>query len=92
MRILRHSIAAGLGSICVLGSAAAADLTGAEIQALISSKTGYVETGAGSVRPRRDLLGGGWQRSLQNSAGAYLAWHLVHKRQPLLQQVERRAE
>jgi len=49
MRILRHSIAAGLGSICVLGSATAADLTGAEIQALISSKTGYVETGAASV-------------------------------------------
>ncbi len=49
MRMLKHSIAAGLASICVLGSAAAADMTGAEIQSLISGKTGYVETGAASV-------------------------------------------
>jgi len=46
MRIIKHSITAGFASVCVLGSAAAADMTGAEIQSLISGKTGYVETGA----------------------------------------------
>jgi hypothetical protein len=49
MRRIKHFIAAGLASICALGTAAAVDMTGAEIQALISGKTGYVETGAGSV-------------------------------------------
>jgi hypothetical protein len=49
MRIIKHSIAAGLASVCLIGSATAADLTGAEIQSLISGKTGYVETGAASV-------------------------------------------
>ena len=49
MRTFKHSIAAGFASICILGSAAAADMTGAQIQSLISGKTGYVKTGAASV-------------------------------------------
>ena len=52
MRTLGHSIAAGLASICISGSAVAADMTGAEIQSLISGKTGYVKTGASSVTGR----------------------------------------
>ena len=49
MRVTNYSIAAGLTWVCVLGSAAAADLTGAEIQSFMSGKTGYVETTAASV-------------------------------------------
>ncbi|MGP0091208.1 MAG: hypothetical protein ACLPKB_14795 [Xanthobacteraceae bacterium] len=49
MRIIKLSIAAGLASACVIGSAAAADMTGAEIQSFMSGKTGYVETSAASV-------------------------------------------
>jgi len=50
VRTFKHSIAAaGLASICIVGSAAAADMTGAEIQSLISGKTGYLKTGASSV-------------------------------------------
>ena len=43
---IKQSIAAGLASIYILGSAVAAEMTGAEIQSLISGKTGYVQTGA----------------------------------------------
>ena len=46
---IKQSVAAGLASICILGSAVAAEMTGAEIQSLISGKTGYVKTGATSV-------------------------------------------
>ena len=46
---IKQSIAAGLASIYILGSAVAAEMTGAEIQSLISGKTGYVKTGATSV-------------------------------------------
>ena len=49
MRTFKRFIAAALASTCILGSAAAADMTGTEIQSLISGKTGYVETGAASV-------------------------------------------
>jgi hypothetical protein len=49
MRTFKRFIAAAFASTCILGSAAAADMTGAEIQSLISGKTGYVETGAASV-------------------------------------------
>ena len=49
MRIIRHSLLASLASACATGSAAAADMTGAEIQAYLSGKTGYVETTAASV-------------------------------------------
>jgi hypothetical protein len=49
MRTFKRFIAAALASTCILGSAAAADMTGTDIQSLISGKTGYVETGAASV-------------------------------------------
>jgi hypothetical protein len=50
MRLFKPPIAAGFASICILvGSAAAADMTGAEIQSLICGKTGYVQTGVASV-------------------------------------------
>ena len=50
MRLFKPPIAAGFASLCILvGSAAAADMTGAEIQSLICGKTGYVQTGVASV-------------------------------------------
>jgi hypothetical protein len=44
MRVTRYSAAASLASLFILGSAAAADMTGGEIQSFISGKTGYGET------------------------------------------------
>jgi hypothetical protein len=38
MIIIKNSIAAGLASICVLGSAAAADVTGPEIFASLNGR------------------------------------------------------
>jgi hypothetical protein len=49
VRTFKHSLAAGFASICMLGAAAAADMTGAEIQSLISGKTGYLKTAPASV-------------------------------------------
>jgi arabinogalactan endo-1,4-beta-galactosidase len=52
MRRFKYSIASGFASICILGLAAAADITdmtGAEIQSLISGRTGYVKTAPASV-------------------------------------------
>ena len=49
MRTLRHWTVTGLASVCFFGSAAASEITGPEIKALISGNTAYVETTAASV-------------------------------------------
>lgn len=49
MLTLKHWTVTGLASVCLCGSAAAAEMTGAEIKALIAGNTAYVETGAASV-------------------------------------------
>ena len=50
--VKRLGASAGLavaGSLCLVGSAMAADMTGAEIKEYISGKSVYLELGAGSV-------------------------------------------
>jgi hypothetical protein len=49
MRNIRHIAIAVVGSLCLSGSAAAAELTSAEIKDLISGKTIYLETTTGSA-------------------------------------------
>jgi hypothetical protein len=44
MRIAAHAIAVATGVVGLLGSALAADMTGAEIKALLSGNTVYLET------------------------------------------------
>ena len=43
MRIIERAAIAAVGSVCLIGSAAAAELTGAEIKDLISGKSVYLE-------------------------------------------------
>ena len=49
MRAISRAIITTTGVVGLIGSALAADLTGADIKALLSGKTAYVETTAGSV-------------------------------------------
>ncbi len=49
MLTLKHWTITGLASVCFFGSAAAAEMTGPEIKALIAGNTAYVETTAASV-------------------------------------------
>ena len=49
MRFIKHFLICAIGSVCLIGFAAAAELTGAEIKDLLSGKTVYLETAAGSV-------------------------------------------
>ncbi|MGA7326231.1 MAG: hypothetical protein WBX25_17540 [Rhodomicrobium sp.] len=49
MRAIKHIAIGVLGTFCLIGSAMAADLTGAEIKNTISGNTIYLETMAGSV-------------------------------------------
>ena len=49
MRIATHAIIVATGLVGLIGSALAADMTGAELKAFVSSKTLYLETtGAGA--------------------------------------------
>jgi hypothetical protein len=43
MRVVERVVMTAIGSICLLGSATAAELTGAEIQELISGNSVYLE-------------------------------------------------
>jgi hypothetical protein len=49
MRIAAHTVLVTAGVIGLIGSALAADMTGADIKALLSGKTAYVETTAASA-------------------------------------------
>jgi len=49
MRFIKQVLIAAIGWLCLIGFAAAAELTAAEIKDLISGKTVYLETAAGSV-------------------------------------------
>lgn len=49
MRTLTRAVAALAGSVTLIGSAYAADMTGAEIKSFISGKSVYLELGAGSA-------------------------------------------
>ena len=49
IRSAAHTIIATIGFVGLIGSALAADMTGSEITALISGKTGYLETSAAST-------------------------------------------
>ena len=49
MHIFRRTILAAAGIAGLLGSAQAADMTGAEIKAFLSDKTVYLETTAASA-------------------------------------------
>jgi hypothetical protein len=49
MRAFNYSVAAGFASMSILASASAAEMTAAEIQSLVSGKTGYVKTAPSSV-------------------------------------------
>jgi subtilisin family serine protease len=49
MRTTKHSAIAVMGSICLIGSAAAEEMTGSEIKDLITGKTLYIQTTAESV-------------------------------------------
>ena len=70
--IVAASVAAG--AVGLIGSAFAADMTGAEIKAFLSGKTAYLETTAASATgtPGQgiDLLGRGWPGPLQTPTGA----------------------
>src|SRR5215204_750849 len=49
MRILKRAVIVMTSVVGLIGSALAADMTGAEIKAFISGKTAYLETTAASV-------------------------------------------
>jgi hypothetical protein len=49
MRTIKHIAIGALGSFCLIAPAAAAELTGSEIKDMISGKSVYIETSAGSV-------------------------------------------
>jgi hypothetical protein len=49
MRIIERTILAAIGSVLLIGTAAAADLTGAEIKALLSGKSIYLENTTSST-------------------------------------------
>ncbi len=49
MRIATHAIIVTTGVVSLIGSALAADMTGAEIKALLSGKTFYLEATAASA-------------------------------------------
>jgi hypothetical protein len=49
MRIAAHTVIVMTGVIGLIGSALAADMSGADIKAFLSGKTAYVETTAASV-------------------------------------------
>jgi len=49
MRNIKHVVITAIGAVCLVGSAAAADLTGAEIKDLIAGKSVYLELNATSV-------------------------------------------
>jgi hypothetical protein len=46
MRAIKRVVMTAVGSICLLGSATAAQLTGAEIQELVSGNSGYLQSQA----------------------------------------------
>jgi hypothetical protein len=77
MRIINHFMVAGIASVCIEGSAVAADMTGAEIESMISGKTGYVETTAASIT---DAIGQGAIYWSADGSGLYKTpkgpiWH-----------------
>ena len=49
MRAIEHAVISALGSVWLIGSATAADLTGAQIKELISGKSIYLENSATST-------------------------------------------
>ena len=49
MRTIKQIAVGALGSFCLVGPATAAELTGSEIKDMISGKSVYIETTAGSV-------------------------------------------
>jgi hypothetical protein len=48
MRIIKRAAIAAIGSIVLIGSASAADLTGPELKTLVSGKSTYLENTASS--------------------------------------------
>ena len=56
MHIVRYSVV--LASLCLIGSAAAAELTGAEIKSMISGNTVYIETtvASGTGTPGQGII------------------------------------
>jgi hypothetical protein len=49
MRTIERAVIAAIGFVCLIGSASAAELTGAEIKELIAGKSVYLELTAASV-------------------------------------------
>jgi hypothetical protein len=49
MRAIERAVVSALGAILFVGSAAAADLTGAELKTLLSGKSVYLENTATST-------------------------------------------
>ena len=77
MRGIKHSVAVIVASICVVGSAAAQQMTGGEIRSFVSGKTLYVETGAASVT---GVIGKGAIYLAEDGTGLYktptgAVWH-----------------
>jgi len=80
MRIAAHAIIITTGVVGLIGSALAADMTGANIKAFLSGKTTYLEataaSAAGGSWSSRDLLGQGWHGPLQDAVGSHDAWQM----------------
>ena len=76
MRLLNQTIAV-FASICVVGSATAADMSGAEVKGLLSGNTAYVETTGASVT---GVVGKGVVYYAADGSGLYktpkgVIWH-----------------
>ena len=96
MRIIARALIVSAGVVGGLGSALAADMTGAEIKTFISGQTAYVETTAdsstGKGGPGSNLLGLGWHSPLQDPDGRYVARQVGNQRQYAMSQLERETE
>jgi hypothetical protein len=87
------TMAATLG---ILGSAFAADMTGADIKAFLSGKTSYLETTAASASGKAGQGMIYWAEDgtalYKTPSGAIMTWHMDDKRRSALSGLERTAE
>ena len=96
MRIAARTIIVTTGVVGLIGSALAADMTGADIKAFLSGNTTYLETtaasAAGTARPGRDLLGCGRHVALQDADRCHLARQVGDQGQHGMHRLEGEAE
>jgi hypothetical protein len=96
MRIAARAIIITTGVVGLIGSALAADMTGADIKAFLSGKTAYLETTAASASGVAGQVviywAGGWHGPLQDAVGSHDAWQMGDQGQHAVHRLEGTAE